>query len=311
MKKLSIILVLTGLAVAFSSLFAGQQSQCKTASPWKVQKVMKSAGPPSCYAGEPPNNANCTNSGCHDDGVVNTGSATISLDLGRFSTQYIPGDTCTVTVSVSKPGMMRAGFQLVALQDNNISLSPGTIILTDNNRTQVIDKNAPHPGACSTLDKVWIEHTFNGISVKSPGLNSWSFTWRAPAANVGSITFYLAVLESNNDLTESGDHAYTTKQTITSGPVGIDELKKDLFSVYPNPVVNGTIFLKTVYESPLEARLYNNVGRLVAVWQQGTWKERNGIAELPLGTQPGGVYFLSVRTPSQTFTQKVFVDPEE
>src|ERR1044072_6027877 len=87
----------------------------------------KSAGPPGCYAGEPPNNNNCTS--CHTDYPVNSGTATVQLDLGGADTGYVPGQTYPLTVSVKKTGMPAAGFQLTVLQDSDNTRSPGTITL--------------------------------------------------------------------------------------------------------------------------------------------------------------------------------------
>jgi hypothetical protein len=176
--------------------------------------VEKSAGPPGCHANEPPNNTNCTS--CHT-GVINQGTAQVDLNLNGAEVSYIPGQTYTFTVSVKKTGMQDAGFQFIALQNNNNAVSPGTITLIDPTRTQKVDISNPHLQGCSLLQRVWVEHTFQGITSNMQGESIWSFQWKAPETNVGAITFYLAALETNSNGDETGDLAYT--RSITSSAV--------------------------------------------------------------------------------------------
>ncbi len=290
MKKFAIILSLTLSVILFTAA---------------VEKVNKSAGPPSCHAGEPPNNTNCTN--CHNDGVVNTGSADVWLDLGGADTEYIPGKTYTISISVSKPGMRRAGFQCIALQDDNDKISPGLFTLTDESRTQLLDKNAPHSGGCFEEDRVWIEHTYAGNSSNDSGISRWSYHWKAPANGVGSITFYLAALEANNDLTESGDHVYTLKKTITGLPVGIREVEaKEVFNIYPTPVTD-ELYLTLNNTIPKELKLYTATGKLIRVWYPDGMQIQQQTIKLSTADIPSGIYLLSVTTGSATSVQKVLI----
>ena len=68
----------------------------------------KSAGPPGCFAGEPPNNTNCTS--CHTDYTVNSGQATVLFNMGGADTGYVPGATYQVSITIRNAGMSVAGL---------------------------------------------------------------------------------------------------------------------------------------------------------------------------------------------------------
>ncbi len=229
MKKLYIVFALFAAALVFSSSRTDYVEGCGDGI------SRKSAGPPSCYAGEPPLFTTCGSSGCHDDSPINSGTAQLHLDLGGADVNYIPGQQYTVTVLLSRTGIVRGGFQIVALQDSLPSKSPGFITLLEPVRTQRIDAAHPHPGPCSTQNKVWIEHTDTGIDSVANDTIQWRFSWLAPSVDEGSITFYLAAIDANKDLDNTGDYVYTLSKTISALSTSIKETDKDVVSVFPNP----------------------------------------------------------------------------
>lgn len=290
MKRLATLSILVVLVIIFTSA---------------VEKVQKSAGPPSCSAGEPPNNTNCTN--CHNDGVVNTGSATVNFDLGGADVDYVPGKTYTITVSVSKAGMRRAGFQCIALQDNNNKISPGTVTLTDVKRTQLLNKNISHSGGCLDEERVWIEHTYAGNSSNDSGISRWSYQWKAPSEGVGPITFYLAALEANNDLSETGDEVYTIKKTIEGLPIGIKEVAQaNSFVIYPVPAKNelNIISGKQILN---EVALYTLTGKPLKIWTQEELLVQQSVTKIATTDIPAGIYMLSIKTNAGAVMKKVLI----
>ncbi len=167
----------------------------------KEALVPKSAGPPACFSGEPPRNSTCQNSGCHTDFPLNSGGASLLLDLDGAENGYDLGQLYKVKVALTIPGLVRGGFQVIAMQDNNDTISPGTFTLTQSLRTQRIDRNFPHADTgCGIYSKVWIEHTDYGIDDPILDTIRWEFDWRAPVQDVGSITFYAAAVDANADL---------------------------------------------------------------------------------------------------------------
>lgn len=288
MKKIIVLSTLCGLAVVLSAA---------------IEKVQKSAGPPSCHAGEPPNKSTCFD--CHNDGTLNAGSAEVMFDLGGADTNYIPGKVYTITVGIYKPGMRRAGFQTIALREDDNKTSPGKITLTDATRTQILDKNAPHAGGCLNEERVWIEHTYAGNSSNDTGLSKWSYQWQAPELPVGNITFYLAALEANNDLSESGDEVYTVKKTITGIPVGLNQVMvENSFVVYPSPATN-ELYIKTDKYVPDELILQSSTSAYTKQWSKDALKTQLGVLMISTSDMKPGIYFLSIKGKFGTVTKKI------
>lgn len=126
---------------------------------------------------------------------------------------------------------------MVALQDNDITTSPGIITLLEPSRTQRIDAAHPHQGPCATQNKVWIQHTADGIDDVANNTIQWQYNWLAPAADVGGITFYVVALDANNDLDNSGDRVHTLSRQITPAiSTRLSEVDFTSPRLFPNPV---------------------------------------------------------------------------
>lgn len=238
MKKIYASVMLLCAVVLLSSLSDRSAGDCLTLH----RQLEKSAGPPSCYAGELPQSNTCDAAGCHNDFPLNIGSAHLNLYLGGADTGYIPGQTYIISISLVRNGMIRSGFQITALQDNDITITPGTITLIDSNGTQLVNAANPHTGPCLTQNKTWVEHTIDGIdNIMNSDSSYWHFKWKAPSSNVGTITFYVASIDANKDLDCTGDTVYAVHKTISvaAGSTGISELLTDNdFSVSPMPFLN-------------------------------------------------------------------------
>jgi hypothetical protein len=270
-----------------------------------VLQVNKSSGPPSCNAGEPPNTTNCT--GCHADYALNSGTAAVSLNLGEAENGYEPGKVYTISVIVNKPGMKRAGFQSIVLQDQNNKISPGTISLTEPNRTQLLDKNSPHSGGCLEEERVWIEHTYNGISSSGTGESKWSYLWKAPDTSVGPVTFYLAALQADNDLTESGDYVYTLKKTLNSLPLSLARTNnKSLLKIYFSQS-DQSIHVEYSQFVPKQVILNELSGKEIEVWKGKDFTVQNKMLILPVTDIKPGIYILSLSDGEQVMNQKVII----
>jgi hypothetical protein len=267
--------------------------------------IQKSAGPPGCHAGEPPNNFNCTS--CHSDFPVNTGDANILFDVGGADTGYIPGKTYNITISVKKTGMMAAGFQFIALQDNNLSTSPGSITLTQPSRTQKVDANNPHVQGCGLLQKVWVEHTYQGITSDASGESLWKFDWKAPDNYVGNITFYLAALETNYDGEVTGDYTYTrsiSSPDVTTNVIQLDKPFADLM-IFPNPATS-KLWFKTGVHGIQKIELLNMQGKLIKQLDN-TLQENTTDLQLDLSGIRPGVYFVAIQGKEANAVRKILI----
>jgi hypothetical protein len=262
--------------------------------------VHKSAGPPGCHAGEPPGNKTCVS--CHTDKPLNTGTADVMLDIDGAENGYELDKTYTITVRVSKTGMKAGGFQVIALQDNNINISPGTVSLTDPTRTQTVDRNNPHAHGCTIADKVWIEHRFQGIQSDSAGVSEWKYNWKAPSEAVGNITFYLAAMESDFDLTEDGDYTYTRSVSSPDITTSLDRSAKSIKNLRAllDPA-RRIVYIQSDLEPITSILLMDMMGKTLQLAQPN--QEFN--YELSTEELPKGIYLLKVQTKYQTLTTKI------
>ncbi len=163
-----------------------------------------SSGAPGGHTGAP-DEQTCAASGCHDDNSVNSGAAVLSLELGKTITSFTPGQTYTIKVKIAETGVDRFGFQLLAL-DNATQKSVGSFQVTDMGRTQV---------ATTQLfpDREYLTYTFNGTDATANS-SEWIVNWTAPTTATTSVSFYAAAVSADDDMTDKGDHVYTTSKML-------------------------------------------------------------------------------------------------
>lgn len=245
-----------------------------------------SNGAPAASTGAP-DEMHCSNTGCHSDYAPNAGTAQLTASIADGITSYEPGKTYPVTVSTTDPGLVRFGFQAVALK-NSDNTNAGYIKITDAPRTQII------PGYGKTADRKYATYTYEGTNAVSAGLGKWSFEWTAPETNEGPITFYIASVAANNDGTDAGDYTYSKR--ITLDPAAVS------WSVYPNMSSSG--FSVECSAMPIEnLKIYNSTGNNV-------FEKTNlvpGTLNLQLN-QPCGVYFISAVQNGKTEVQKIIIN---
>jgi hypothetical protein len=152
-----------------------------------------SSGPPAGRTGSPGDGSSCA-SGCHVGGSNPiSGSANAAITSTIPATGYIPGQTYTVTGTVSGAGLVRFGFQISP--QNAAGTQRGTNVITDATNTQLVGGNK------------YVEHTTAGTT-GTTNSHTWSFNWIAPAAGTGSFNFYGAFNATNNSNSSSGDIIY-------------------------------------------------------------------------------------------------------
>ncbi|MEN9334525.1 MAG: hypothetical protein RLY35_1705 [Bacteroidota bacterium] len=148
-----------------------------------------------------PGEVNCTN--CHS-GTVNSGSGSITIscpDLVNW--EYTPGQmyTCTLTVAEGTKPLFGFGFEALLSSGANagtLTQGTGSTIKTAN-----ISGNVRRN----------VVHQLN--SGASAGSHAWTFTWTAPATNVGNVTFYCGAVAANANGSDTGDKVYTISQVVT------------------------------------------------------------------------------------------------
>jgi hypothetical protein len=151
-------------------------------------------GAPAARTGAP-GESTCTS--CHNAGT-NTGVFSIAAPSG-----YVPGQTYTIQVQHATTDTSRGawGFELIPLTSGN-AMAGTVATLNANTRIRV-------SGA-----KSYVEQSSTGAFLGQTLTANWSFSWTAPATNIGNVTFYAAGLQGDNSGDESGDQTYVRSVVV-------------------------------------------------------------------------------------------------
>ncbi|MBK9730161.1 MAG: T9SS type A sorting domain-containing protein [Chitinophagaceae bacterium] len=249
------------------------------------------SGAPSGNTGSPSDNKTCAQNNCHP------GTATAIFDVITSNVPlegYEPGSTYTITATVTDPSLVKFGFEISPQSSTGTIL--GTMALIDANKTKF-----------TTTSNKYITHKSGGTSF--PGHTAtWSFSWTAPIAGTGAVTFYGAFNFSNNNNNTSGDVIHTSTLTIPeSFGVGIDETG-DLaaFNIYPNPAAN-EVHLTYSLDQPQQVvvSLFSLSGKMIGVLQNES--QASGIyhPSFPMEGYAKGVYILELQAGEKSVSRKI------
>lgn len=188
-----------------------------------VASVLYSSGPPSSMTNAP-GESNCTS--CHSGSLNPTPGNLANLTLtGNYTGGgYIPDSTYTLTLSYSQSGINRFGFQITALRNDN-DAPVGTFTAGTGSTKQTASVNGQ--------TREYLNHNSSGTS--GSGSKSWTFTWKAPAGNVDSISFFVVINAASNDGTVSGDQIYAKEFKVATSSL----LPSAIISVNRNLVCAG------------------------------------------------------------------------
>ncbi len=159
-------------------------------------------GPPNELTGAP-EEGNCTQ--CHMGNSLNDPDGSLMLTVPQT---YSPGEVYDIIVNLSRNGQSRWGFEMTALNENNVRA--GTFATVDGN-TQLSNEDS----------KQYIKHTSAGTAQGKRNSNQWMFKWTAPSIDVGPITFYAAGNAANNANGQLGDYIYTNRSTSEAATYGV------------------------------------------------------------------------------------------
>lgn len=256
--------------------------------------VSNTSGAPQGRTGSPGDGVTCATSNCHN--TTATVSTTPLISSNVPSSGYVPGQTYTITVTMTQTGITKMGFQ-VSPQDASGNLL-GTLTLTNTSTTRFAQSNSKY-----------VTHTTTGSNT-SGGTGTWSFNWTAPSSStLNSVTFYGAFNFSNANGQSGGDNIRTSTLTVNKSNVGLAEAiengnNMDML-VFPNPVREAArVRIKLDKPELLTMNVYDLQGRLVAepVQLQGI----SGVNEIII---PGvsdlkaGVYRILVTAGDQAATE--------
>ena len=163
-----------------------------------------SGGQDQDYAGAPlsggGNETYCNTAGCHT-GVALASSVTLT----GIPAVYTPGQTYTLTLTVTDPSKVRAGFQIVATDGTN-GTQVGTFDMVPSNAQIVASGRLIH----------------NTPQAISGGTSSWTFSWIAPSSGLPANVVFYYVSVAGNGGGSSGDRVHAGNSGNI--PLGIELL---------------------------------------------------------------------------------------
>lgn len=166
-------------------------------------------------------------SSCHNTyGPANSdprGSVTID-----GLSDYVPGTTQSLRVTVSHPSASRWGFQLTARTYNDLTQPAGTFVSQDPANVEVVCDDGSQlgsPAPCQGPVNVFAEQL---DAPRTPVGNGFSFNvqWIPPAQETGAIVFYVSGVAADGDQSQNGDRVYTKSYMINLSPDSACSLTK-------------------------------------------------------------------------------------
>lgn len=139
---------------------------------------------------------------CHFDQPLNDAAGRLSLE--GVPERYEAGRAYRITVTLSRPGMTRGGFEIAArfASGTNRALQAGAWRALDG-RVQIVRSESDPPVQ-------FLQHNAEGSIVRPAGTARWEMEWIAPAATVDPVEFNVAGNASNDDASALGDYIYTS-----------------------------------------------------------------------------------------------------
>ena len=214
----------------------------------------------------------CTN--CH--GSVATAGTQIVLELdsaGISTTHYYPGMTYTIKLTATNNtgfSLPEFGFQMACIKGANAVVTPinaGSWVApfpagTHNKLPSAGNYVANIVEQMSTLPA----STGNGAQGTT---YSKSFSWKAPNAGTGTVSFWSVVnLVNGNGNNDSGDKWNTKQLVVAEWPISTDvsNIQTEMdFSAYPNPVHEYfNLQLKHAQSGAYTFMVYDLNGKLIA-----------------------------------------------
>lgn len=229
-----------------------------------------------------PGEGNCTQ--CH---TGSTQSAAGNVDL-TATDDYVLGQTYNFEIGVL--GNAVNGFEMTVLDgDGN---KAGT--LTAGNLSSVANNNG----------KEYIRH--------STKTGFWTFTWTAPAANMGDLTVYYAVAKTDNGGTSGSDIIYLGQHVITSPATnGISDYEKQdnkikmFFNENSQELV---VKYNLVKKANIQLNISDLSGKLVQTVELGQKSFGTHSEKIELSNvKTEGIYFVSLFVNNNVYNRKVYL----
>jgi len=135
---------------------------------------------------------------CHFHETVNAASGKLAIE--GLPEQFTPGQRYTLTLTLTREGMKRAGFQLAARFIDN-GTQAGTLMVGANDARRVKLENQG--------GVLYAGQNKTGSEITDGGKMQWSVDWIAPVGGRRAVRINVAANAANGDERVDGDFIYT------------------------------------------------------------------------------------------------------
>jgi len=243
--------------------------------------------------GSPLSNGSCNTVGCHASGAFNPSVTVEVLTGSTVVTEYEPGATYTVRVTIAAGTGTPAeyGFQTVALNSADENAGEWSVI-----------PNGGQQHVTFANDVTYVEH-----SMPSTSNTFTTASWDAPLTGGGDVTFYAGAIATNDNGGTSGDGGATASVTLSeAGMSATNDLERSLgFSVFPNPAQEAlNLQINSLISGPVDLRITDVSGKTIHRERfdlfEGEFTKRVDISDLN-----NGLYLLFLSNESGVATETI------
>ena len=237
-----------------------------------------------------PNESNCTQ--CHSGSVQNGDSENILSILDGVTpvNTYTPGQQYNVNLLMAS-NPVKKGFQATALTATNNMAGGFTGQAGNTSINGGVKKYANHTSLSNT----------------SAAVPSWIWTWTAPAAGSGPITFYVATNKTNNNSNNNGDVIYLSQHVIQEASnSNVSEEEEEAIQLIQITSDYVKFNIPSGDDQVNGVAIYNSTGDMVSF--SPSIKAYNSEIMIERGSKLAhGVYFISMNINRRLYTERIFL----
>ena len=210
-----------------------------------------------------------------------------SSHIVTVGTQYIPDSVQWLSLTLNGVAV-KYGFQITAVNASAGRADSFLLVNTANTSRQ----------RSSTRSYVGHKAASNNTT--------WLIKWHAPHS--GNVTFYYTGNMADGDGSSDGDSVYQSMATVSTIPLGIDEVASVItdVSIYPLPAFNTlTTVIHLNQATPLNIALVDINGRTSKQLYNGNAQQGQFLKSFDISDLSSGIYLLKIETDKGVIVKRV------
>jgi hypothetical protein len=137
---------------------------------------------------------------CHWGDAVNDPAGALAIE--GLPARFRPGGRYVLTVTLRRPGIAVAGFELTTRYEDGGSVGKQAGSLRSLDPRTAVTRN-------DTTAVLYAHHTRAGTTLLEPGVGRWTVEWTAPPMPLGPVIVHVAANGGDDNDSPSGDYVYT------------------------------------------------------------------------------------------------------